>query len=198
MKHCLILLWIFWTAGPLMGQVISETIHLGRPHFEISTPTAYYLYDKAGGGFSSIRDTNGLEWIGFKPGEGVVPGSAAADFRGLPNLVFRGDDNGTGHPGFENCVSEKTAPNQIQTKSKSGLWEWCWTFTKKGAWLEIIKTDPSRAYWFLYEGIPGGKFSPEKQFWGNNLDGQRKDSPHIGSPENGKGNWDWAEMVEHP
>ena len=76
----------------LSGQIITEKEYLNRPHFEITTQTDTYLFDRAGGGFSSIKDKEELEWIGFKPGNGSVPGSAAADFRGLPNLVFRGND----------------------------------------------------------------------------------------------------------
>jgi hypothetical protein len=176
----------------LPGQQITETIYLDRPHFRIETSAAVFLFDRAGGGFSSIRDSDGLEWIGFKPGNGQVPGSAAADFRGLPNLVFRGQDNGCGHPGFDLCVSEKTASNQIRTRSKSGRWEWNWTFTRDGAILEVTATDSARNYWFLYEGTPGGAFAPAKQFWGNSVDGYRTDTPPTGSEETAHGIWDWA------
>jgi hypothetical protein len=188
---------LFLSGTCLFGQEISELSYLGRPHFRIETVTATYLYDRSGGGFSSIRDTGDLEWIGFKPGNGVVPESAAADFRGLPNLVFRGKDNGSGHPGFENCISELVASNQIRTVSKSGLWEWQWTFSEQGALLEIIKTDTSRNYWFLYEGTPGGTYEPGKQFWGNSLDGHRNDSPPIGSDQTGTGAWEWAYFGHH-
>lgn len=119
------------------GQELTEEEYQGRPHFKVSTASATYLYDRAGGGFSSIKDAHGVEWIGFKPGEGKVPGSA-------------------------------------------------------GALLEILHTDTTRQYWFLYEGTPGGRFEPEKQFWGNNIDGKRLDTPPIGSAETGNGNWTWA------
>lgn len=176
----------------LYGQEISEVSYLERSHFKIVTAKATYLYDRAGGGFSSIRDRTDIEWIGFKPGDGDVPESAAADFRGLPNLVFQGDDNGSGHPGFNNCISELVAPDQIRTQTISGRWEWQWTFSEQGALLEVIKTDTSRNYWFLYEGTPGGIFAPGEQFWGNSKDGHRTDAPPIGSEHTGKGFWDWA------
>ena len=187
-----LLICIFLFGSQLRAQEITELTFLGRPHFRIETDSATYLYDRAGGGFSSIRDRDGLEWIGFKPGDGLVPESAAADFRGLPNLVFRGDDNGSGHPGFENCISELVALDQIRTVSKSGLWEWYWTFSDKGAQLELTKTDTTRNYWFLYEGTPGGAFAPVKQFWGNSKDGHRTDAPPIGSDQTVTGSWEWA------
>jgi hypothetical protein len=192
-KYILSILFAFTlSGGHLRGQKISESIYLGRPHFKIETGSATYLYDQAGGGFSSIRDREGLEWIGFKPGNGMVPGSASADFRGLPNLVFQGKDNGCGHPGFDHCISETILPNQIRTQSKSGLWEWYWTFSQEGAFIEITRTDSARNYWFLYEGTPAGSFEPGQQFWGNNVDGYRTDAPPIGSDDIVRGNWEWA------
>ena len=176
----------------LHAQEISDQMYLDRPHFRIETGTATYLYDRSGGGFSSIRDQSNVEWIGFKPGEGKVPESAAADFRGLPNLVFRGRDNGSGHPGFENCSSEQVSSDRIRTISKSGLWEWTWSFSDDRALLEIIKSDTSRFYWFLYEGTPGGSFTPQKQFWGTSTLGHRTDAPAIGSDQSPTGCWDWA------
>jgi hypothetical protein len=183
---------VFLPGSLLHAQKITEVSYLERPHFRIETASATYLYDLEGGGFSSIRDREELEWIGFKPGDGQVPESAAADFRGLPNLVFRGKDNGSGHPGFKNCLSEHVGSNLIRTHSKSGLWEWQWTFTDKGAMLEVFRTDTTRSYWFLYEGTPGGTFEPDKQFWGTNTLGHRTDAPPIGSDQTGSGLWEWA------
>lgn len=137
-------------------------------------------------------DRDGIEWIGFKPGDGQVPQSAAADFRGLPNLAFRGDDNGAGHPGFNQCISEKIGKKKIRTESRSGLWIWEWTFDQGGAELEIIKVDKTRNYWFLYEGIPGGSYKPVNKYWGNNLDGIRYDAPPLKADSIAIGNWDWV------
>ncbi|XOV92406.1 MAG: hypothetical protein ACFHWX_19660 [Bacteroidota bacterium] len=133
-----------------------------------------------------------FEWIGYQAGNGKVPESAAADFRGLPNLVFRGDDNGAGHPGFDQCISEKINENKIRSKTKSGIWIWEWTFTGEGAMLEILKVDTTRSYWFLYEGIPGGSFHPQQKYWGNNLDGIRYDTPPLKADSIIKGNWGWT------
>jgi hypothetical protein len=171
---------------------IQQVEYLDIPHFKISTASADYLFDIHGGGFSSIKDNNGVEWIGFKKGEGKVPESAGADFRGLPNLVYRGDDNGSGHPGFQNCNSKIEGKNKIITETKSGKWKWQWTFENNGAFLEILETDTSRAYWFLYEGTPGGTFDPHNQYWGNNIDGYRTDAPPLNPDLLAHGNWQWA------
>jgi len=171
---------------------IQKIEYLDIPHFKISTPTAEYLFDIEGGGFSSIKDNNGVEWIGFRKGEGKVPESASADFRGLPNLVYRGDDNGSGHPGFTNCISKIESEKSIITETKSGRWKWKWTFENEGAFLQILKMDTSRNYWFLYEGIPGGIFDPYNQYWGNEVDEYRTDTPPLNPDLLAHGHWQWA------
>jgi hypothetical protein len=191
-RALLVLILFMGFISDLQGQEITDTLYLDRPHFRIKTANATYLYDRAGGGFSSILDKYNTEWVGFRPGEGKVPGSAAADFRGIPNLVFRGSDNGAGHPGFEQCISHISAPRQITTTSISGIWKWRWSFREDYVQLELLQIDTARSYWFLYEGIPGGAFDPSKQFWGNNLDGLRKDAPPIGSDKTANGFWNWA------
>ena len=176
----------------IQSQHLKKIQYQDRPHIEIRTKSAIYLYDVQGGGFSSLTDPDGVEWIGYKTGNGHYPESAATEFRGLPNLVYQGEDGGAGHPGFEKCNSVILLPNQIRTESLSGLWEWTWTFSEKGALLEISKTDTSRNYWFLYEGIPGGSFDPKNQYWGNNKELYSKKTPAFGSDKTIKGKWDWA------
>jgi len=185
-----LLVLFFGLPRAVSGQEITRTTYLERPHYLIETASATCLYDIRGGGFSSIRDLSGTEWIGFKPGNGEYPASAAADYRGLPNLVFRGEDNGSGHPGFDQCISIQEGANVIHTTTRSGSWEWKWTFRDEGALLEILKTDTSRCYWFLYEGTPGGRFLPPEQYWGTSADGIRQDTPVLGHPA--AGNWKWA------
>jgi hypothetical protein len=156
---------------------IEEGYHEERPHFIIHTPLATYYYDKAGGGFSRMMDREGNDWISFKKEPwNEYPASAASSYRGLPNLVFRSEDGGAGHPGFDQCVSFKKGNDQIVTESKSGQWKWRWTFYKDHAVLLIDKIDPQQPYWFLYEGTPGGKYAPQHYYFGYDS----KDSTLIG------------------
>lgn len=187
-----LLFWIILVVGHVNAQEISECLYLDRPHFLVVTDNAKFLYDRNGGGFSSIRDQGGNEWVGYQAGHGKVPESAAADFRGMPNLVFRGADNGVGHPGFDQCLTEHISPNKLRTVSTSGKWTWEWNFDENGAWLDLLQIDTTRQYWFLYEGIPGGVYAPRAQFWGNNKDGTRYDTPPLQSDSLVRGSWDWA------
>jgi hypothetical protein len=77
------------------------------------------------------------------------------------------------------------------TTSKSGKWQWTWTFYPQYAELLIDKVDQKQAYWFLYEGIPGGKYRPQYQYWGTDRGGPNRSIPdyYFGNAE--FGNWQW-------
>lgn len=138
----------------------------GRQHFVVETPKVTYYYDVKGGGFSRIIDNEGNDWISFKMNPwGEYPASAAGAFRGLPNMVFQGDDDGVGHPGHDKCKSW-IEDKKIVTESLSGKWKWSWEFFNDHAMLQVLSTDTTRAYWFLYEGTPGGKYDPAETYFG--------------------------------
>jgi hypothetical protein len=150
---------------------MEETIFEGRAHYRVQTPALDYYYDIRGGGFSRIIDKQGKDWIGFKTEPwGTYPASAASAYRGLPNLVFQGDDDGAGHPGHDLCAS-RIESGRIVTESLSGRWKWSWEFHEDHAILNMLRTDPVRAYWFLYEGTPGGAYDPGGTFFGSSLGG---------------------------
>ncbi len=158
---------------------ISETVEQGIPGLKIETPSATYIYDKAGGGFMSMIDRNGKDWISFKKEDYPFPGNAASCYRGIPNLGIGGADSDAGHPGFEKCVTKVIAPNVIETTTKTGNWKFRWAFYDHYAKLTMVKTLPDMPYWFLYEGTPAGRYDPETMYWGNNLDGLREDFPDL-------------------
>lgn len=145
---------------------IDTCMYEGSSHFLIHTKYITYYYDKAGGGFSRIIDQEGNDWVGFKREPwGEYPASAASSFRGLPNLVYQGEDDGAGHPGHKKCKSWLEG-NTIITESLSGNWKWVWSFEDRHAKLEVLKAAPNRKYWFLYEGTPGGKYQAKNTYWG--------------------------------
>ncbi len=166
----------------------------GQQSLKITTSSATYIYQTEAGGFSNIIDINGTDWVQFhKSDEAQYPTSAAADYRGLPNLVYLSEDGGCGHPGFEKMTTEIVAPNQIQSTSKSGLWEWTWTFYENYAELNVLKTDPNTPYWFLYEGPIAGQFSPKTHYWGTNEDtAPRTDQADLIKDQRIVGDWDLA------
>jgi hypothetical protein len=167
----------------------------GQACFRIKTSRATYFYQKEAGGFSSILDREGIDWIGFSPDHNEnYPSSAATSYRGLPNLVFRSEDGGAGHPGFNKCTTERITRNQIRTVSNSGEWQWTWTFHPDHATLTVDRTDRSHPYWFLYEGTPGGRFQPDEQYWGTDQGGPNFSTPdyYTGDPVYDQWNWFYA------
>lgn len=182
-----------WSCGEV--DIDPAVMDAGQTCFRISTPNATYFYQKEAGGFSSILDKDGIDWIGFKPDpDENYPSSAASSYRGLPNMVFRSEDGGAGHPGFKQCKSEQISHNQIRTISKSGLWQWTWTFHPDHAILKIDKTDPSHPYWFLYEGAVAGRFQPDEQYWGTDKGGPNYSKPdyYAGNPVYDQWKWFYA------
>jgi hypothetical protein len=121
----------------------------GQPSFRIRTPSATYIYQKDGGGFASIRDHSGAEWVGYHPG-----GRSAGEFRGIPNL---GDD--FGHPGHPGAVSRLAISEpghaRIVSERDDGTWACEWDFYPARATMTLLKA--SKPYWFLYEGTPAGR-----------------------------------------
>lgn len=180
-----------------MGQIIKDTAWLDRPHFVIHTAHATYLYDKAGGGLSSLIDEEGNDWIKFnETGNDEYPASAAGRFRGMPNFVYQSDDSGAGHPGFDQCISRKVSDNEIQTTSKSSNWQWRWTFADDHALVVMEKANPEHVYWFLYEGTPGGAYHPASSYWGTDQHGPSYETGNYLEGDKIFGSWQWAYFGE--
>lgn len=172
---------------------IEDTTYENRSHFKIETKTATWFFDKAGGGFSRVIDADGIDWVNFNGDVNAeVPTGAAGSYRGIPNMVYRYDDGGAGHPGFDQCISEKADKNTIRSHSKSGKWQWAWTFFDDHASMTLEKTDTDRTFWFLYEGPVAGSFEPERKYWGTDLGGPRFETPSLNRGENITGNWQWV------
>jgi hypothetical protein len=172
---------------------IEDESYENRAHFKIETRTATYYFDKSGGGLSRVIDSDGIDWINYNGDpHAKVPSGASGGYRGIPNMVYRYEDGGAGHPGFDQCISEKADKNTIRTHSKSGKWQWAWTFFGDHATLTIEKADPDRTYWFLYEGAIAGSFDPARKYWGTDLGGPRFETPSLNHGENIVGHWQWV------
>ncbi|MFC4873222.1 hypothetical protein [Negadavirga shengliensis] len=175
------------------GPSIEETEYEGRPHFKINTSTATYYYDKAGGGLSRVMDADGVDWVHYNGDpQASAPSGASGGFRGIPNMVYRSDDGGAGHPGFDQCTSELIDKKTIRSQSKSGNWQWTWVFFDDYAQLTVEKADPDHPYWFLYEGPVAGSFDPSRKYWGTDLGGPRYEVPSLNKGESILDHWQWA------
>lgn len=130
--------------------------HEGQSSIRLVTQRGTYYYHKAGGGFASMEDLAGQDWIGYTPG-----GGSAGEYRGIPNL------GQVGHPGYTNSTSTITHQGPLRTvissRSLDGLWSYTWTVYPEFATLAL--TEAGGPFWMLYEGTPGGSLEPATDFW---------------------------------
>jgi hypothetical protein len=165
----------------------------GQESFRIETPFATFFMQKENGGFSSILDQDGVDWINFsKTGLPQGPALAASEYRGMPNMVAKCAFKGFAHPGFQSAHSKKLNDSTIYVISTNGQFEYTWTFTPTSAYLTMLKADTTCPYWFLYEGTPGGKYDPANQFWGTSGTGFSKAQPDLLKKTGTQGHWNWA------
>jgi len=134
------------------GQVrITNATDESRSCYKIETTNATYYYNKAGGGFTSILDRSGVDWVQFHP-----KGGSDGAYRGIPNMArfwkpyFNDTDSTTDDP-LDTWLPKVTVHSARE--GWSGTAEFHPTYVKMT--LHTTPT-PSVTYWFLYEGTPGG------------------------------------------
>jgi hypothetical protein len=129
--------------------MITEAVDEGRSCYRVDSPTATYFFDKAGGGFTSILDPDGTDWIGYRRG-----GGSAGEYRGIPNT-------GQLHPGYDNAVTTtatalgEPVPEVTIETSRAGFGA-TWVFRPSYAEMTLHTVPAGQTYWLLYEGTPGG------------------------------------------
>jgi hypothetical protein len=125
----------------------------GQKSFRIATPGATYVYHEQGAGFASLIDIDKADWISYRP-----RGGASGNYRGIPNLVH---PEGHFHPGGKGCGSRLVSAGPLKvtiaSESKDKKWACRWEVFPGFARLTVLKA--AHAYWFLYEGTPGGGIS---------------------------------------
>ncbi len=135
--------------------------------FEITTPEATYVYGKRGAGFASIRDREGHDWISYRHG-----GQAAGEYRGLPKC---GQPTKYFHCGYgfgqytnanwflSTITVREPAHVRVHSETQNHDSACDWDFYPTRATLTLLKiAEP--AYWFLYEGTPGGALDVDRDF----------------------------------
>ena len=131
-------------------DVADGVVREGLNTVRISNDSGTFFYDKDGGGFSSLLDTDGNDWISWNAATG-----AAGEFRGVPNLVFPG---GLMHPGLggvaTTIVDSGPLVATLRSTSLDGQWTTEWRIGPERAELTVVEAPGD--YWFLYEGTPGG------------------------------------------
>ncbi|MEM7276175.1 MAG: VCBS repeat-containing protein, partial [Actinomycetota bacterium] len=124
----------------------------GVATYAITTAIGTYQFDTAGGGFSSLDDVDGNDWINYS----TAPGGLG-EFRGFPNLIFPENQFHPGGTGVTTTLVE-AGPVRVtfDVSADSGAWQGRWHVYSTFATFEL--TAAGHDYWFLYEGTPGGTF----------------------------------------
>jgi len=128
----------------------------------VATEIGTYYYDKEGGGFSSLDDNQGKDWINYSSAS-----EAAGEFRGIPNLVPPAH-GGYFHPGHSSVTTEIISQGPIKTNilstTNDDKWQVLWEIFPRYAKLSVLKVPDNSNYWFLYEGTPGGSLDTGKDY----------------------------------
>ena len=139
----------------------------GQESFGIETPAGAFVFHRRGGGFASLIDRDGHDWISFRPG-----GGPAGSYRGIPNLPI---PKGGFHPGATTCETKVLEVGSgkviIECRTTDGGWAGRWTIIREAAVLDL--TEAAGSYWFLYEGTPGGQYD-ESKAWMMDSSGRRE------------------------
>ena len=128
----------------------------GQPTWRIETVRATYYVHQIGGGFASMIDSAGNDWISYRPG-----GGPAGEYRGIPNAIH--PESGF-HPGHDGAHSELRVDGplraEIAIETDDAAWAGRWELFPAFARFTIERAD--HPYWYLYEGTPGGALTPDE------------------------------------
>ncbi|HWP41299.1 MAG TPA: hypothetical protein VNL70_10275, partial [Tepidisphaeraceae bacterium] len=138
---------------PSFTPLVRCTDNVSDEGFEsvrIETSVATYFYQKAEGGFSSIVDADGNDWVSWNSNSN--PGSAGG-FRGIPNMGPAGFHPGADHDVTSELVSQGPLRAVLESTDSDGnkvRWEFYPSFARQTV------LSMNQPYYFLYEGTPGG------------------------------------------
>ena len=131
--------------------------YAGQNSIHVVTPRATYYLHEQGGGFASILDEDGNDWISFDP----TPGSGSAgEYRGIPNLGVWAhpgytDGGGGGELGSVSAILlDGPIKVTLQITTSDNASQKIWEIFPAFARMTLLRSGGN--YWFLYEGTPGG------------------------------------------
>jgi hypothetical protein len=150
---------------PSMVNITENLLYAGYDSYKIATLTGTYYYHKKGSGFASLIDIEKNDWISYHPDKGS---RAAGEFRGVPNTGSPDFHPGAGDDNLESKILSK-GPLKItiysETKDQKSACKW--DIFPEYARMTMLKCDPQKPYWLMYEGTPGGRLDTIKGFWMN-------------------------------
>lgn len=129
---------------------LASVVDAGQDSYRVTTPNGTWYYHRQGGGFSSLVDPAGNDWLNYS-----TAARSAGEFRGMPNAVYPA---GHFHPGATSSTTTvvNQGPLKVTLRSvTSDGWQAVWDLFPDRSRMTMV-TAPAN-YWFLYEGTPGGQ-----------------------------------------
>lgn len=138
---------------PVPGNYVTaldNLLYKGSDTIEVATQNGSYYFHKNGGGFASLIDSAGNDWISF-----IHDSDSAASgwYRGIPNAIYPED---TMHPGREGCTSTLLHNGPVRASIETNCSSWSALWCIYPYYAQMTMTGAAHDYWFQYEGTPGG------------------------------------------
>ena len=149
---------------PVPSQVTltNNVVYEGQESYRIITEQATYIYHKLGGGFASIVDNDGLEWIGYKEKD------KEGGERGFPNL------GEFGRPGSDLGRSKILSMGPVHIAFQSETLDrktvFRWDVFPRFARLTVLRS--AKPYSVEFDGLPAGNLEFRTSF-AVNSDGRK-------------------------
>jgi len=157
-----------FAAPTVPAQVVltENLVDEGAAAHKVVTPNGTWWYHPKGGGFSSLNDSDGLDWISYNK---TVSG-AGGTFRGIPNSV-EPTNGGDFHPGHKGMTSTtlnkgplKVTFHVIESNAPGGRDKWEGMFEIYPGYAVFTMLRAPYDFWVLYEGTPGGQLQTNSDF----------------------------------
>jgi len=137
---------------------VSNVVDEGQTALRIDTGSNSYFFQEQGASLSSLVDGDGNDWIGYRVG-----GGPAGDYRGIPNLIHpESEFHPGGTAGSTTTLSQGPLRLRLKTSALANTWSATWAFYDDHVSMTVEQID--HAYWFLYEGAPGGLLETSYDF----------------------------------
>ena len=135
----------------------------GAAAYKINTPTAQYYFHINCGGFASIIDREGFDWVSYHPNKDPESGFKGR-YRGIPNIAPPNLHPGSAEPvKSSKIIAEGPLRISILTETEDKQWRAKWDIYPDYATMTLLQKG-AEPYWMLYEGTPGGEFNLE-DYW---------------------------------
>ena len=151
---------------PAQVTLTEGLIDEGNAAYKIATRNGEYYYHPKGGGFSSLNDADGNDWIDYHQ----TPLGNAGSYRGIPNAVSP-NNGGHFHPGSKTMTTtvRNSGPLKVtlhvkESKNYPSRLEWEGMFEIYPDYVVFTMLVAPYPYWVLYEGAPGGQLQTNSDF----------------------------------